>query len=349
LSSRHIARGACCAVIALFLLPAAASASFGDRPLRMGMAGTDVRVLQALLTRAGFPTAVDGQFGWRTRRAVARWEADRDRTVDGWMSRADALALRREFKTALERPSPSPSPTPEVEAPEASGLVFLGARRKPGVTARVTSAGRVTAEVADSAGVVARTIARQAREAGELRLRWNARIGRRPAPEGTYLVRLGDAALTAGASAVEEPEAFELRHHVFPIAGRHDLGQSESNGFGGGRGHQGQDMFARCGTPVRAAQGGTVRFAGYHSAAGHYLVIRGSGSGEDYVYMHLRDAPGLAKGDEVKTAQRIAAVGATGRASGCHLHFELWSEPGWYSGGSAYDPLPKLRDWDRWS
>ena len=243
---------------------------------------------RSLLTRAGFRTAVDGQFGRRTLRAVGRWEAGRRRTVDGWMSRGDSLALRREFQAAID----APAPAPEVEPPEASAPVFLGARR---------------------------------------------------------LVRLGDASLTAGASAVESPAAFGLRHHVFPIKGRHDLGRSQANRFGGGRGHQGQDMFARCGTPVRAAQGGTVRFAGYHSAAGNYLVIRGSGSGEDYAYMHLRDAPDLAVGDEVKTAERIGAVGATGRASGCHLHFELWSRPGWYSGGSAYDPLPKLRGWDRWS
>ena len=57
--------------------------------------------------------------------------------------------------------------------------------------------------------------------------------------------------------------------------------------------------------------------------------------------MHLRDAPSLAKGDKVKTGERIGAVGRTGRADGCHLHFELWSAPGWYKGGSAYDPLPE--------
>ncbi|HST38524.1 MAG TPA: hypothetical protein VLK58_03405, partial [Conexibacter sp.] len=36
--------------------------------------------------------------------------------------------------------------------------------------------------------------------------------------------------------------------HVFPIRGRHDRGRYETNDFGGGRGHQGQDMFADCGT-----------------------------------------------------------------------------------------------------
>jgi murein DD-endopeptidase MepM/ murein hydrolase activator NlpD len=36
-------------------------------------------------------------------------------------------------------------------------------------------------------------------------------------------------------------------------------------------------------------------------------------------------------------------VGQTGRASTCHLHFELWTAPGWYEGGEAVDPEQLLR------
>ena len=48
-------------------------------------------------------------------------------------------------------------------------------------------------------------------------------------------------------------------------------------------------------------------------------------------------------------ASRSAIVGETGDAQGCHLHFEMWSPPGWYEGGSPFDPLPELEKWDRYS
>jgi len=62
--------------------------------------------------------------------------------------------------------------------------------------------------------------------------------------------------------------------------------------------------------------------------------------------MHLRDRPLVGKGDVVAGGQAIGYVGDTGVARGCHLHFELWSAPGWYTGGSAIDPLPSLQAWD---
>jgi murein DD-endopeptidase MepM/ murein hydrolase activator NlpD len=133
---------------------------------------------------------------------------------------------------------------------------------------------------------------------------------------------------------------------VFPIAGAHDLGRSPSNGFGGGRGHSGQDMFAACGTPVVASQGGRVRKAGYHPVGGNFVVLTEKETGLDAVYMHLAHTPRLHARETVETDQRIGSVGDTGNAQGCHLHFELWSEPGWYAGGEPFDPLPRLQNWD---
>jgi len=133
---------------------------------------------------------------------------------------------------------------------------------------------------------------------------------------------------------------------VFPIAGPHDLGRSPTNGFGGGRGHTGQDMFAACGTPVVASQGGRIREADYDPAGGNFIVLTEKHTGLDAVYMHLAHRPHVRARQTVETNQRIGSVGDTGNADGCHLHFELWSAPGWYAGGQPFDPLPRLRRWD---
>ena len=135
--------------------------------------------------------------------------------------------------------------------------------------------------------------------------------------------------------------------HVFPVAGKYDFGGAGAD-FGSGRAghsHQGHDVFARCGTPLLAARGGLVQARKYHAAAGHYVVIDADDSGTDYVYMHLTEPSLFRRGDTVVTGQRIGAVGDSGNARGCHLHFELWSAPGYYEGGHPFDPLPALKAW----
>jgi murein DD-endopeptidase MepM/ murein hydrolase activator NlpD len=160
----------------------------------------------------------------------------------------------------------------------------------------------------------------------------------------------GARAISAQAQQVEGPDpgAIQFLQHEFPVRGPHYFGEFAAR-FGGGRGHQGQDIFAACGTPLVAARGGTVKFKQYHSRAGNYIVIDGQQTGVDYAYMHLREAALVDEGDRVRTGQLIGYVGQTGRASGCHLHLEMWKAPGWYDGGSPFDPLPSLLSWDKTS
>ena len=131
--------------------------------------------------------------------------------------------------------------------------------------------------------------------------------------------------------------------------GKHDYGGA-GNRFGAGRSghsHQGQDVLASCGTKLVAAQGGTVKYA-YQSAAGYYIVVHGV-DGTDSAYMHLAEPSPFSEGDEVFTGQQIGIVGDTGDATACHLHFEIWTPPGWYQGGKPIDPLPALQSWDAFS
>lgn len=174
-------------------------------------------------------------------------------------------------------------------------------------------------------------------------LTWNGLVSGEPASNGSYGFRL-----STGGTAGPIAKRFYLFDHFFPIRGKHDLGQTATNSFGGGRGHQGLDMFAKCGTPIAAARGGTVLKAGFQSAAGNYVVIRRS-DGRSYAYMHLIRQPLVKTGDKVRTGDALGNVGQTGRATGCHLHFEIWTAPGWYAGGKPIDPYPELANWDTWS
>ena len=88
----------------------AAKRIFGKRALYEGMRGRDVRVLQDFLTRAGFTTTVDGQFGPGTARRVRTWERSEERRVDGRVSRRDAKALRITVESSAAEREPAEAP-----------------------------------------------------------------------------------------------------------------------------------------------------------------------------------------------------------------------------------------------
>ncbi|CAB4907175.1 MAG: peptidoglycan DD-metalloendopeptidase family protein [Actinobacteria bacterium] len=102
--------------------------------------------------------------------------------------------------------------------------------------------------------------------------------------------------------------------------------------------HQGLDIGAGCGWNIYAVSGGTVIYAGWNGGYGNFVQID-HGGGITSGYGHIVSGGiAVSRGQYVAPGQVIARVGTTGNSTGCHLHFEL------RNGGSAFDPLPFLRN-----
>jgi peptidoglycan hydrolase-like protein with peptidoglycan-binding domain len=98
--------------------------------------------------------------------------------------------------------------------------------------------------------------------------------------------------------------------------------------------HPGIDLAAPTGTPVYAARSGEVVWAGPFDGYG-YLVTIAHGEGERSMYAHLSRID-VSVGVRVGQGVRVGAVGATGEATGPHLHFEVRVR------GASVDPLLAL-------
>jgi murein DD-endopeptidase MepM/ murein hydrolase activator NlpD len=105
-------------------------------------------------------------------------------------------------------------------------------------------------------------------------------------------------------------------------------------GMRGTRLHAGIDFPAASGTRVSAAAAGTVATVGWDGGWGNYVVVD-HGGGVRTLSAHLSSVA-VAQGTPVAAGARIGAVGATGLATGPHLHFEVFSR------GANVDPLPAL-------
>ena len=137
----------------------------------------------------------------------------------------------------------------------------------------------------------------------------------------------------AGSATVKALRAPAPRSPIrvaWPVHGR--LG--DAFGPRGTRFHAGIDVVAATGTPVVAAARGRVAYAGRRDGWG-LLVMISHRSGVRTMYAHLSRI-GVRLGDRVAAGERIGRVGATGHATGPHLHFEVRLR------GAAVDPLSAL-------
>lgn len=124
---------------------------------------------------------------------------------------------------------------------------------------------------------------------------------------------------------------------AFPVASGYAYKDTFGMPWGAGRTHQGIDIFAPRGTPVRAVADGTVSFR-EDPMGGNTLTLT-TEDGMRYYYAHLDDDTRVTMG-AVKAGTTIGGVGDTGNATqaGPHLHFELRGPT-----GLVLNPYPLLR------
>ena len=170
------------------------------------------------------------------------------------------------------------------------------------------------------------------------------------------------AALSAAASGDTHPDAtlpsrspIELSRGEFYLApDRHMPGTvrvSSSRGAridpvdGDWKDHKGLDISAPNGTPVIATADGIVAYAGsadpkddhLRSLLGTHVVIEHGETGFVTLYAHLSSAS-VTVGQEVRSGDRIGAVGSTGRSTGPHLHYQVMRD------SLSLDPLLYIAD-----
>ena len=151
-------------------------------------------------------------------------------------------------------------------------------------------------------------------------------------------------------------QTIELNQRAFPIPKHFNYSYKstwgDARGFGGRRIHEGTDIFADYGTPVRATTYGTVEIKGWNRFGGWRIGIRDLNNVYHY-YAHLSGFEGNIKiGDIVEPGDVIGYVGSTGYGPPGtagkfppHLHYGMYKDNG--DNQWAFDPYPSLRRAER--
>ncbi|MBY8828290.1 M23 family metallopeptidase [Hephaestia mangrovi] len=170
---------------------------------------------------------------------------------------------------------------------------------------------------------------------------WNIsrldRLPKYPVPSAEFMrLRPPEIAQIKAARATDHYEDGWRQHFIWPATGRiSTLFGSQRIYKGGEKGsyHSGIDIAVPTGTPIRAPADGVVILAADHpfTLEGNLLMID-HGMGLNSAFLHLSKID-VTVGERVRQGQVIAESGATGRATGPHLHWSLmWR-------GSRIDPL----------
>ncbi len=292
---------------------------------------------------------------WERERAATRGkrrkreEHERKRKQDAEAKRAATRRRRAKRQMALGRGTPPHGrPATAVGAPAAPSTTGarVGAARPGAKRRHAPRRGQLAAPTAKAVLALAAVTA-----AGTF---IGAALGL-PVPVVTSDDDLG--AQLAGAGIVNEsgtPVGL-TKGPYFPVVldapANYGEGPAKFHASRGGRKHEGQDVFAKPGTPLVAVRDGIVMDGGggksfYAGGGGNSLVIWSPLDQRSYVYLHMLKPALVQAGETVHAGQLVGQLGCTGSCDGPHLHFEVRNGQVAYGAETkAVDPLPLLRQW----
>jgi len=144
-----------------------------------------------------------------------------------------------------------------------------------------------------------------------------------PPPEIAERIRREQARVTAARDRDDDRADF-AKPFVWPVQGRISGRFGNQRVYNGkpGSAHSGMDIAAPAGTPVKAPAAGVVTFADpdLYLTGGTILLDHGFGISSNFLHLSRID---VKVGDRIEQGQTIGAVGATGRATGPHLHWGM--------------------------
>ena len=132
----------------------------------------------------------------------------------------------------------------------------------------------------------------------------------------------------------EKPRTASSGSYQWPIYGRITSYFGGRYIFGSYSYHSGIDISASYGAAIRAADGGTVTYAGYKGSYGNLVIITHDNGTQTY-YGHNSSLT-VSAGQKVYKGQQVARAGSTGRSTGVHCHFEMRVN------GTSVNPLSYL-------
>lgn len=293
---------------------------------------------QQLLGRAGRWVSVEGDASRRLKRLTARWSSDDSAQFSRWVLERTANGLSQRIETApltvttrmasAVIQSSLFAATDDANIPDnvatqladifAGDIDFHRALRKGDRLSVVYEALEADGEPMRSGRVLSAEFVNNGKTHQAIWFKEaNAKEGGYFSPTGMSLRR---AYLASPLAFSRVTSGFKMRFH--PILQTW-------------RAHLGVDYAAATGTPVRSVGQGTVDFAGQQNGFGNVVFIKHA-NGHTTVYAHLSRIA-VKRGQSVAQGQTLGAVGATGWATGPHLHFEFRVN------GQHQDPLTMAR------